>query len=74
MRAAIMLMINAAIAAWYYLRLVALMYLDAEPGAEVRRNKKELVSWFAGVFCTVATVVIFFSPQWLWDAVARATS
>jgi NADH-quinone oxidoreductase subunit N len=71
---AIMLMINAAIAAWYYLRLVALMYLDAEPGAEVRRNKKELVSWFAGVFCTVATVVIFFSPQWLWDAVARATN
>ena len=71
---AVLLALNAAIAAWYYLRLIALMFLDTDPGAEVRRNKKELVSWFAGVFCTLATLAIFFSPQWLWDAVLRATS
>ena len=71
---AVMLAINAAIAAWYYLRLIAIMFFDVDPEAERRRNKKELVSWFAGVLCTLATVAIFFSPQWLWDAVLRATS
>ena len=70
---AIMLAINAAIAAWYYLRLITLMYLETDASAAVRRNNKELVSWFAGVFCTIATVAVFFSPQWLWDAVTRAT-
>jgi NADH-quinone oxidoreductase subunit N len=69
---AIMLAINAAIAAWYYLRLIALMYLETDTEIEFRRNNKELVSWFAGVFCAVATIALFFSPQWLWDAVARA--
>jgi NADH-quinone oxidoreductase subunit N len=69
---AALLALNAAIAAWYYLRLIVLMFLETDPDAEKRRNKKELVSWFAGVFCTLATVAIFFSPQWIWDAVARA--
>jgi NADH-quinone oxidoreductase subunit N len=71
---AVILALNAAIAAWYYLRLIALMFLETDPAAEFRRNKKELVSWFAGMFCALATVAIFFSPQWLWDAVLRATS
>jgi NADH-quinone oxidoreductase subunit N len=71
---AVILALNAAIAAWYYLRLIALMFLETDPANEFRRNKKELVSWFAGIFCAAATVAIFFSPQWLWDAVLRATS
>ncbi|HEY4234984.1 MAG TPA: NADH-quinone oxidoreductase subunit N [Lacipirellulaceae bacterium] len=71
---AALLALNAAIAAWYYLRLIALMFLETDPDAEKRRNKKELVAWLAGVFCTAATVAIFFSPQWLWDVVVRATS
>ena len=65
------LAVNAAIAAWYYLRLIALMYLDAMPGAEPRRV--EWTSWLAGAACTVATIALFVSPQWLWNAVLRAT-
>jgi hypothetical protein len=25
--------------------------------------------WLAGAACSIATIVIFVAPQWLWDAV-----
>jgi NADH-quinone oxidoreductase subunit N len=72
---AMLLALNAAIAAWYYLRLIALMFLDASlDGAESKQRSIEPVSWLAGAVCTVGTLALFFSPQWLWDAVLRATS
>jgi NADH-quinone oxidoreductase subunit N len=64
---AILLALNAAISAYYYLRLVALMFLDAAE-AEPKRMRIEWMPWLAGVACAVAMVVIFIAPQWLWNS------
>jgi NADH-quinone oxidoreductase subunit N len=64
---AILLALNAAISAYYYLRLVALMFLDA-PEAEAKPMRIEWMPWLAGVVCAVATIAIFISPQWLWNS------
>ena len=66
---AIALAINAAISAWYYLRMVALMFLEpADPAADQSRT----IVWapmLAGTACALVTIVIFVAPQWLWDSV-----
>lgn len=69
---AITLAVNAVIAAWYYLRLIAVMYLDAPPGE--KHLFLQIPAWLAGGICTIATVAVFVVPQWLWDAAVRATS
>lgn len=62
---AICMAINAAIAAWYYLRLVALMYLEpVDDGVE--EADEDWFAWTAGAVCAVATIVLFFDPQRLW--------
>jgi NADH-quinone oxidoreductase subunit N len=66
---AILLATNAAIAAWYYLRLVALMFL--EPASEPKTPPPMRVAWsawLAGAFCTLGTLVLFLAPQWLWQS------
>ena len=68
---AVLLAVNAAIAAWYYLRLVAVMYLEEPETSEVR--PVELGSWLGGLACAVATLVLFTTPQWLWTVVSRVT-
>jgi NADH-quinone oxidoreductase subunit N len=66
---AIALAINAAISAWYYLRMVALMFLEpADPAADQARATV-WAPWFAGAACALATIAIFVAPQWLWDSV-----
>jgi NADH-quinone oxidoreductase subunit N len=66
---AIALAINAAISAWYYLRMVALMFLEpADPEAD-RHRATLWAPWLAGLACALATIVIFVAPQWLWDSV-----
>jgi NADH-quinone oxidoreductase subunit N len=66
---AIALAINAAISAWYYLRMVALMFLEpADPEADQARTIV-LAPWLAGAACALVTIVIFVAPQWLWDSV-----
>jgi NADH:ubiquinone oxidoreductase subunit 2 (subunit N) len=61
--------LNAAIAAWYYLRLVALMFL--EPAAAVDTEPRPLTwsAWLAGIVCAAATIWFFISPQWLWECI-----
>jgi NADH-quinone oxidoreductase subunit N len=66
---AIILALNAAIGAWYYLRLVALMFLEPGSDAKPAESKAAWSSYLAGVLCTVGTVVLFVFPQWLWDMV-----
>jgi NADH-quinone oxidoreductase subunit N len=61
--------LNAAISAWYYLRLIALMFLDPVSQAEDDSRRVVWISWLAGAVCTAATVAIFISPQWLWNSV-----
>lgn len=66
---AILLAINAAIAAWYYLRLVALMFL--EPASEPKTPPPMGVAWstwLAGALCTLGTLALFLAPQWLWQS------
>jgi NADH-quinone oxidoreductase subunit N len=67
---AVLLAVNAAIAAFYYLRLIAVMYL--EPAEKPQPRPVEVAAWLGGLGCTAATLVLFASPQWLWDAVLRA--
>jgi NADH-quinone oxidoreductase subunit N len=56
---------NAAVAAWYYLRLVAIMYRDPPAGESTRRIA--LAPALAGGAAAVATLVVFALPQRLWD-------
>jgi NADH-quinone oxidoreductase subunit N len=66
---AIAMALNAAIAAWYYLRLVALMFL--EPSTEMKATPARITwtAWLAGIICAAATILVFISPQWLWESV-----
>jgi NADH-quinone oxidoreductase subunit N len=64
------LAVNAAIAAWYYLRLVSLMYLEPAPQSEPLAVQPP--AWIAGGICAAATIVLFALPQWLWDSALRA--
>lgn len=66
---AIILALNAAIGAWYYLRIVAIMFLDPAPELDPPKSKPAWSSFLAGVICTIGTVLFFIAPQWLWDLV-----
>jgi len=70
---AAMLALNAAIAAWYYLRLIALMFLEPRASVEAAAPPVDWVPWLAGAACSVATVILFVTPQELWNAALRAT-
>ena len=37
--------------------------MDAEPA------RITWTAWLAGVICTAATVLVFISPQWIWESV-----
>ena len=60
--------INAAIGAWYYLRLIAVMFLDPAMQPEPKPQHIVWTSWFAGALCTVATIWFFLAPQPIWDS------
>lgn len=67
---AIAMAINAAIAAWYYLRLVSAMYFDESPKDQI--SETQLPARIAGIVCVIATIALFVVPQWLWDAALKA--
>ncbi len=67
---AIVLALNAAISAWYYLRLVAVMFLEpADTEVESLPRRIVWAPWLAGAVCAIATIVIFIAPQWLWSSI-----
>lgn len=68
---AITLALNAAISAWYYFRLVAMMYLEPATDADAENRPRQIVwaPWLAGATCASVTIVLFVSPQWLWDSI-----
>jgi NADH-quinone oxidoreductase subunit N len=66
---AIIMALNAAMAAWYYLRLIALMFLEPATEQELEPRQVAWSSWLAGVVCTAGTILLFIAPQWLWDHV-----
>jgi NADH-quinone oxidoreductase subunit N len=65
----VLLAINAAIGAWYYLRLIGLMYLHA-PRVEGRRTA-DVPAFIAVSLCAAVTVGLFVMPQWIWQAIQR---
>ncbi len=62
---AVFMALNAAIAAWYYLRLVASMYLDT-PAKPVDRSQ-EVPAFVGVVLCATVTLGLFAVPHWLWQ-------
>lgn len=68
---AIVLAINAAIGAWYYLRLIGTMYLVApKPGASAAPNPPALL---ATAVCGALTIAIFVLPGPLWQWVEQTS-
>lgn len=67
---AVALAVNAAVAAWYYVRLVAIMYLRP-PGREVTipSDRPGLVG---AMICGVFVLAAFLFPGWLWSASRQA--
>lgn len=63
---AVGLAVNAAVAAWYYLRLIKTAYLDAP--AEPSPAEGASSPWLFGAMsvCAVSTVALFFFPSALW--------
>ncbi|HXY37729.1 MAG TPA: NADH-quinone oxidoreductase subunit N [Planctomycetaceae bacterium] len=68
---AIVLAINAAVAAGYYLRIVAAMYLRPAPETVEVRATELLPAWLGIGLCLVVSVGLFFFPGPLWDVVAQ---
>jgi NADH-quinone oxidoreductase subunit N len=66
---AIVMALNAAIAAWYYLRLVAIMFLEPPEAIEAQPKSVTWSAYLCGTLCAAATVWVFISPQWLWESV-----
>jgi NADH-quinone oxidoreductase subunit N len=60
--------INAAIGAWYYLRLIAMMFLDPAPAPDQKPPRIVWAPWLAGIACTIGTVWFFLAPQAIWDS------
>ncbi|GBD37225.1 NADH-quinone oxidoreductase subunit N [bacterium HR36] len=69
---AVFLAINAAIGAWYYLRLLGVMYLrqPLRPFDAI----KDRPAWMACLVCTLLTLVLFFVPNLWWRPIAWAFS
>jgi NADH-quinone oxidoreductase subunit N len=67
---AIAMLVNAGIAAYYYLRVLGAMYL--RPTANEDRRSVEWPALAGGTLCAAATIGLFAAPDWLWQAL-RAT-
>lgn len=63
---AIWLAVNAAIGAWYYLKVIGVMYLRDPVHTEHAPSPTPAV--IAVGLCGAATLGLFFVPSWLWQA------
>jgi NADH-quinone oxidoreductase subunit N len=66
---AIVLAANAAISAWYYLRIIGVMFFDSAPAGEP--SKLTLAPAVAGTLCSIASILLFIAPQYLWEAAVK---
>lgn len=63
---ACLLGVNAALGAWYYLRLIGVMYLRDPVDRSEDVRPLETPSLVAAAVCTVGTLGLFFVPEPLW--------
>ncbi len=68
---AVVLAINAAVAAGYYLRIVAAMYLRPAPAAIEVDTSRQLPAYVGVGLCVAVSVGLFFFPGPLWDVIAQ---
>lgn len=66
---ACLLGVNAALGAWYYLKLIGVMYLRDPVDRSEDVRPMEVPSLVAAVLCLAATVGLFFAPGALWTHV-----
>ena len=71
---AVGLALNAAIAGWYYLRLVRRAFLHPHAGAVAVSAERPLLLSSVVLVCAVAILGLFFFPDPLWQFVAQAKS
>ncbi len=67
---AVVMAVNAAIAAWYYLRVIGVMYL--QPATSNEKRTVEFPAFVGGLICAALTLILFIVPSWLWHWVATA--
>ncbi len=70
-RLAVCLAINAATAAWYYLRLIGVMYL--QPSRDDARRTAGIPAFVGVSLCAFASLALFFAPDWLWQALQHVS-
>jgi NADH-quinone oxidoreductase subunit N len=66
---AIGLALNAAIAAWYYLRLVKSAYLDSQTDPTSIAASRGIALYGATALCAVGAIGFFFFPGMLWELI-----
>jgi NADH-quinone oxidoreductase subunit N len=63
---AVVLAINAALGAWFYLKMIGLMYLRDPIDRSEQEPSAEAPSLVAAGLCLMGTIGFFFVPGWLW--------
>jgi NADH-quinone oxidoreductase subunit N len=66
---ACLLAVNAAIGAWYYLKMIGVMYLRDPVDRSEDIRQFETSSVVAAVVCLVGTIGLFFAPGPLWSQI-----
>ena len=63
---AVILAINAALGAWFYLKIIGVMFLREPVNRSPQETIIETPSLIAAGLCLVGTLGLFFLPGWLW--------
>lgn len=63
---AVVLAINAALGAWYYLKVIGVMFLREPVDRSEQPVPTETPSLIAAGICLAGTLGLFFLPGWLW--------
>lgn len=69
---AVVMAVNAAIGAWYYLRIIATAYLRQPVKPLEARPEAPALLTLAG--CAIVTLWFFVAPNWLWQVAEQAAS
>lgn len=66
---AMILAVNAALGAWFYLKLIGVMYLRDSIDRSEHSQPIEAPSLIAAGICLAGTIGLFFMPGWLWTPI-----
>jgi NADH-quinone oxidoreductase subunit N len=66
---AVVLAINAALGAWYYLKIIGVMFLREPVDRSQTEIQIEAPSLLAAGICLMGTIGLFFFPGWIWGPI-----